>query len=64
MYKKCYFSKNQIQKISFDHECKIEAWHQLRSLNLADNELEELPNEISQGVPKLQLDLPLAQDAI
>ena len=36
-------SKNKIQDIYFDNDCKIEAWLQLRHLNLSDNCLSFLP---------------------
>jgi len=41
-------SGNNISEISFNDIDRIESWHQLRSLNLSDNKLEELPVEISE----------------
>lgn len=41
-------SGNNITQIKFNENNRIEAWHQLRSLNLADNKLTELPIIISE----------------
>ena len=50
-------SCNNIRHITFDHINRIEFWHQLRSLNLADNHLSELPAAISELEELMQLNI-------
>jgi len=49
-------SKNQIKYLPLG-DSRIEGWSQLRSLNLADNDISELPPEISQLDELMMLDL-------
>ena len=57
-------SKNKIKELSFDHNCRIEAWHQLRHLNLSDNCLSEIPVELSQLDELMMLDISRNDDII
>ena len=51
-------SGNNISEICLnDVNARIESWHQLRSLNLADNKLTDLPIEISELDELMQLNI-------
>ena len=50
-------SGNHIEEIIFNNQDKIESWYQLRSLNLADNKLSELPVELAELDDLMQLNI-------